>query len=110
VVLAYVLLLIAIGCEVVATTALKFSEGFTRVLPSAVAVAGYVVSAVVLSLVLKRGLGLGLTYALWSAVGVAAVALIGAVFLGERFNVPMVAGLLLIVGGVALLELGQVKA
>jgi small multidrug resistance pump len=107
--LAYVLLMIAIGCEVAATTALKFSEGFTKVLPAAVAVAGYVASAVLLSLVLERGLGLGLTYALWSAIGVAAVAIIGAVVLGERFNVPMIAGLLLIVGGVALLEFGQAK-
>jgi small multidrug resistance pump len=110
VVLAYVLLLIAIGCEVAATTALKLSDGFTKLVPAIVVVVGYAVSFVALAMVLKRGLGLGVTYALWAAIGVAAVAAIGAVFLGERFNTPMIGGLVLIVGGVALLELGQAKA
>jgi small multidrug resistance pump len=108
-VLAYVLLLVAVGSEVAATVALKLSEGFSKLLPSVVVVVGYLVSFVALAVVLKRGLGLGLTYALWSAIGVAAVAIIGAAFLGERFNLTMVAGLVLIVGGVALLELGAAK-
>lgn len=102
----YVLLAAAITAEVVGTVSLKFTEGFTRLVPSAVVVVSYGAAFYLLSRVLSAGLPVGVVYAIWSAFGVALVALVGAVFLGERLNVTMICGLVLIIGGVILLELG----
>ncbi|MGH3492867.1 MAG: DMT family transporter [Sciscionella sp.] len=108
--MAYLLLMLAIGAEVSGTVALKLSAGFTKLAPSIVVVLGYGAAFVLLSLVLKRGLAVGLVYAVWAAIGVAAVAVIGAVFLAEPLNATMIAGLLLVIGGVVLLEVGGARA
>ncbi len=89
----------AIATEVVATVALKASDGFSRPLPSAIVVVGYLVSFWLLALVLKQ-LSVGTTYAIWSAVGTAAVALIGVFAYGETASVLKLASLGLIVLGV----------
>jgi small multidrug resistance pump len=75
--------------------------------PSVVVVVGYVVAFGVLSKLLKDGFPVGVAYAIWAAAGIAAVALIGAVFFAEPVTWTMVGGLLLIIGGVVLLELGR---
>jgi small multidrug resistance pump len=103
----YLLLAIAIVGEVSATTALKLSENFSRPLPSVVVVVGYLVAFGVLAKLLKDGFPVGVAYAVWAAAGIAAVALIGALFLGEPVTWTMVGGLALIIGGVVLLELGR---
>ncbi|MBP2322001.1 small multidrug resistance pump [Kibdelosporangium banguiense] len=103
----YLLLSIAIVGEVSATTALKLSENFSRLVPSVVVVVGYVVAFGVLSKLLKDGFPVGVAYAIWAAAGIAAVALIGALFLGEPINWTMAGGLLLVIGGVVMLELGR---
>lgn len=105
----YVLLAAAIAAEVTGTVSLKYAEGFTRLVPSAVVVVGYGTAFYLLAQVLKAGLPVGVVYAIWSAIGVALVAVIGAAFLGERMNFTMVVGLVLIIGGVVLLELGVGK-
>ncbi len=105
----YVLLAAAIAAEVTGTVSLKYAEGFTRLVPSAVVVVGYGTAFYLLAQVLKAGLPVGVVYAIWSAIGVALVAVIGAAFLGERMNLTMVVGLVLIIGGVVLLELGVGK-
>ncbi|EID54433.1 DMT family transporter [Saccharomonospora xinjiangensis] len=102
----YVLLAAAIAAEVTGTVSLKYAEGFTKPLPSAVVVVAYGTAFYLLSRILGAGLPVGVVYAVWSAAGVALVALIGALFLGERMNLTMVAGLVLVIGGVVLLELG----
>lgn len=103
----YLLLGVAIVGEVTTTTALKLSENFSRLVPSLVVVAGYVIAFGVLGKLLKDGFPVGVAYAVWAAAGIAAVALIGAVFLGEGFNWTMAGGLLLVIGGVVMLELGR---
>jgi small multidrug resistance pump len=90
------LLSFAISSEVAATLALKASEGFSRPLPAAIVVVGYAVSFWLLALVLKH-LSVGTTYAVWSAVGTAAIALIGIVAYGEAANVLKLASLALII-------------
>jgi multidrug transporter EmrE-like cation transporter len=92
-------LALAITSEVLATVALKASDGFSRPLPAAIVVVGYGISFWLLALVLKH-LSVGTTYAVWSAVGTAAIALIGILAYGEPANALKLASLALIVLGV----------
>jgi small multidrug resistance pump len=105
----YLLLALAIAAEVSATVSLKLSDGFSRLVPSLVVVGGYATAFVALAAVLKLGLPVGVVYAVWAAVGVAAVALIGALFLREPITPLMIGGLVLVVGGVMLIELGAAR-
>jgi small multidrug resistance pump len=93
------LLAFAIGSEVSATVALKASEGFSRPLPATIVVVGYALSFWLMALVLKH-LSVGTTYAIWSAVGTAAIALIGMLVYGEGAGALKLASLGLIVVGV----------
>jgi small multidrug resistance pump len=93
------MLTFAIAAEVIATVALKASDGFSRPVPSAIVVAGYLLSFWLLALVLKQ-LSVGTTYAIWSAAGTAAVALIGIALYGEAASALKLASLGLIVLGV----------
>lgn len=102
----YVLLAAAIAAEVTGTISLKYADGFTKLVPSTVVVVAYGTAFYLLARVLKAGMPVGVVYAIWSAVGVALVALIGALFLGERLNLTMIFGLVLVIGGVVLLEVG----
>ena len=104
--MVWVLLAGAILSEVTATILLRFSEGFTKLVPSLVVIAGYGTSFLLLSHVLKRGLAVGVAYGIWSAVGVSLVALIGAMFLGESLSWLQVTGLALIIAGVAAVQTG----
>jgi small multidrug resistance pump len=101
----WILLAGAIISEVTATLALKASAGFSKLVPSIVVVLGYVLAFFFLSQVLKRGMALGIAYGIWAAVGVALVAIAGAMFFGEGLTWIQVGGLAL-VGGVLALELG----
>ncbi|SER34647.1 MULTISPECIES: DMT family transporter [Lentzea] len=103
----YLYLAAAIVGEIAATVSLKLSEGFSRLWPSVVVVVGYAIAFTALSRALKLGMPVGVAYAVWSAIGVAAVAVIGWKFLGETLNPTMVVGLALIIGGVVTLELGR---
>jgi small multidrug resistance pump len=103
--MGYVLLAGAIAAEVAATTAMKYSEGFSRLWPSLVTVLGYVVAFALLAQTLKT-VSVGTAYAIWAGVGTAAIAAIGMVFLGEGLTAPKLAGIVLIIGGVVLLNLG----
>lgn len=103
---AYLLLAGAIVAEVTATISLKLSEGFSRIGPSIVVVAGYGAAFICLGFALKT-MPVAVAYAIWAAVGVALVAVIGVVFFKEAMNPTMVLGLALVIGGVVLLELGR---
>jgi small multidrug resistance pump len=96
----------AIVVEVAATTALKLSEGFTRLIPSIVVVVGYISAFGLLSQALVRGMQIGVAYGVWSAVGVALVATVGTLFLGESMTWTQVGGIALVIAGVLALELG----
>lgn len=102
----YLLLAVAIVAEVAGTVCLQLSRGFTRLWPSLVVVAGYAVAFVVLAAVLKRGLPVAVAYAIWSAIGVALVAGIGALWLDQRLTAVQVLGLVLVVAGVLAIEAG----
>jgi small multidrug resistance pump len=104
--MAWVLLLGAIVSEVTATIALRLSDGFSKVVPSVVVSVGYLTAFGLLSQVLKRGMAVGVAYGVWSAVGVALVALIGALFLGDSLTWVQVGGLGLVIAGVVALQLG----
>ena len=100
-----VLLALAISVEVAATISLRYSDGFTRPLPSVIVVLGYATSFFLLSLILRE-LSVGTTYAIWAGAGTAAVALIGMVVLGEPATALKLASIVLIVAGVIGLNLG----
>jgi multidrug transporter EmrE-like cation transporter len=100
-----VLLSLAIVTEVAATVALRLTDGFTRVVPSAVVVLGYGISFWLLALVLRQ-LSLGTTYAVWSAAGTALIAVVGVLAFGEPATALKLASLGLIILGVVGLNLG----
>jgi multidrug transporter EmrE-like cation transporter len=93
------LLSLAIVTEVVGTVALRYSDGFTKLVPSAIVVLGYGASFWLLALVLKE-LSIGTTYAVWSAVGTALIAAFGIFALGEPATALKLGSLALIIIGV----------
>lgn len=99
---AWLYLAIAIVSEVVATSALKASDGFSRPWPSLVVVLGYVIAFWFLALTL-RTIPVGVAYAVWSGVGIALIALIGWLLFGQPLDAPALLGLALIVAGVVVL-------
>ncbi|MFD6277643.1 DMT family transporter [Streptomyces sp. NPDC060209] len=103
--MGYGLLAAAIAAEVAATTAMKYSEGFTRLWPSLVTVVGYVLAFALLAQTLKT-LSIGTAYAIWAGVGTAAVAAIGILWMGESMGLAKLAGIALIIAGVIVLNLG----
>ncbi len=100
----WVYLLIAVSGEVVATAALKASQGFTVLAPSAIVVAGYGIAFYFLSLTLNQ-IPVGISYALWSGIGIVLISIIGWLFLDQRLDVPALLGIGLIVAGVAVINL-----
>ncbi|MFJ8823482.1 DMT family transporter [Streptomyces sp. NPDC102467] len=103
--MGYVLLAGAIAAEVAATTAMKYSEGFSRLWPSLVTVTGYVIAFALLAQTLKT-VQIGTAYAIWAGAGTAVIAAIGMLFLGEGLSFTKVAGIVFVIGGVVLLNLG----
>lgn len=106
---AYVYLALAIVAEVVATSALKASEGFTRLGPSLLAAAGYGVAFYLLSLTLKS-VPVGVAYAIWSGAGIVLIALIGWLVLKQPLDLAAMLGMALIVAGVAVIQLFSTTA
>ncbi|MFC0397257.1 DMT family transporter [Paraburkholderia rhizosphaerae] len=99
----YGLLAIAIVAEVIATSALRASDGFTRWLPAVVVVFGYGISFYMLSLTLKS-IPVGIVYAIWSGVGIVLITLVALVMYKQVPDWPAVAGLGLIIAGVVVLN------
>ncbi|WP_181423478.1 DMT family transporter [Halomonas heilongjiangensis] len=101
--MAFVFLALAIVAEVVATSALKASDGFTRLWPSVTVVIGYGLAFYLLALVL-RSVPVGIAYAFWAGLGIVLVTLVGLVVYGERPDLPALLGLAMIVGGVVVIQ------
>ena len=100
----YAALGLAIVAEVIATSALKASAGFTRLGPSAIVVLGYGTAFYCLSLTLQS-LSVGVAYALWSGLGIVLVTAVSYVLYRQSVDVPALIGMGLIVAGVAVIQL-----
>lgn len=101
--MTYLFLAIAIIAEVAATSALKASEEFTRLIPSLIVIVGYGVAFYFMTLVL-RVVPIGITYAIWSGVGIVLVAIVGFLFYKQVPDVPAVIGMCLIISGVVVIH------
>lgn len=102
--MVYLLLALAITCEVVATSALKMCNGFTKPLPSVVALVGYGISFYSLSLVVKI-LPLGYAYALWCGFGITLIVAVGYFYYRQAVDLPGLIGIMLIMAGVLVINL-----
>ena len=102
--MAYLYLALAILAEVIATTALKASNEFTRLLPSLVVIFGYGIAFYLLSLVLKT-LPVGVTYAIWSGLGIVLVTIASMFFYKQTPDLPAVIGMATIIVGVLIINL-----
>lgn len=100
----WLLLLLAIVCEVIATSALRATNGFTRLVPAVIVVAGYLCSFYFVSLTLKA-IPVGIAYAVWSGVGTLMIVLIAWLFMGQKLGLHALAGIFLIIAGVVVLNL-----
>ncbi|MCL7942115.1 SMR family transporter [Halomonas sp. ATCH28] len=101
--MVFLYLALAIVAEVVGTSALKASEGFTRLWPSVTVVVGYGLAFYLLALVL-RTMPVGIAYAFWAGLGIVLVTLVGILVYGEKPDLPALLGLAMIVGGVVVIQ------
>ena len=101
--MGYLYLIVAIISEVIATSALKETLGFSKLLPSLIVVIGYSTSFYFLSLVLKY-LPIGITYAIWSGAGIVLLNLIGYLIFNQKIDMICLIGIALIISGVVLIQ------
>ncbi len=100
----YAYLFIAIFCEVIATSALKAAEGFTRFWPSVIVLVGYGLAFYCLSLTM-RTIPIGIAYAIWSGIGIVLIALSGWLLYRQTLDLPALIGIALILTGVLIINL-----
>lgn len=100
----YAILAIAILAEVIATSFMKLSEGFTKPIPSVVTVVGYAIAFYCLSRVLNT-IPTGVAYAIWSGVGIVLIAAVGWAFQGQKLDAPAIIGMGMIVAGVVVMNM-----
>ncbi len=101
--MAYLYLAIAIIAEVAATSALKASEEFSKLVPSIIVVVGYGIAFYCLSVVLKT-IPVGITYAIWSGLGIVLVTIVGIFAFKQQPDLPAIIGMALIIAGVVVLQ------
>ncbi|MFI7496864.1 DMT family transporter [Kocuria sp. M4R2S49] len=101
----YLFLALAITAEVIGTSLLKYTDGFSRLWPTVGSLGMYGVAFALLAQTL-RTIPVGVAYAMWSGLGTAAIVAIGAAFLGEPLTVTKVVGVSLVIAGVVVLNLG----
>jgi small multidrug resistance pump len=101
---SYAYLLVAIVFEVIGTSALAASQGFTRALPSALAVAGYALAFFFLALPL-RTIPVGIVYAIWSGAGIVLITAVAWIAFGQALDPPALIGIALIMAGVLVINL-----
>ncbi|MRG55899.1 QacE family quaternary ammonium compound efflux SMR transporter [Phyllobacterium sp. SYP-B3895] len=102
--MTYLYLVVAIVCEVVATSALKQADGFTRLWPSLVCVIGYSLAFYLLSIPIKT-IPVGIVYAIWSGAGIVLIAAVGWFWYRQALDMPAIIGLSLIIAGVLIVNL-----
>lgn len=101
--MAYLYLMIAIIAEVIGTSSLKASEGFTKPIPSILVVVGFGVAFFFLSLVLKS-IPMGMAYAMWSGLGIVLISIAGLIFFQQKLDLPAMLGMALIISGVVVMN------
>ena len=101
--MGHVYLAIAIISEVIATSALKSSNGFSNLLPSILVIVGYSIAFYMLSLVLKT-MDVGIAYAIWAGLGIVLVAIVSAVMYRQIPDLPAILGMVLIIAGVFIIN------
>ncbi|WMT86045.1 multidrug efflux SMR transporter [Pelagibacterium sp. 26DY04] len=101
--MTYLYLLCAIVAEVVATSALRATNGFTNLLPSIIVVVGYAAAFYFLSLTL-RTLPVGIAYAIWSGLGIVLISIVGWVVYKQALDLPAMVGMGLIIAGVIVIN------
>ena len=101
--MAYLFLAIAIVAEVIATSALKASEEFTRLIPSLVVVVGYGIAFYFMTLVI-RTIPIGITYAIWSGLGIVLISAVSFFYYKQTLDLPAIIGMGLIVSGVVVIN------
>jgi small multidrug resistance pump len=99
----YVYLFAAIVSEVIATSALKAAEGFSRFWPSVIVIVGYGLAFYCLSLTM-RTIPIGIAYAIWSGVGIVLIALVGLLFYRQPLDAPALIGMAFILAGVLIIN------
>ncbi|MBS6603868.1 MAG: multidrug efflux SMR transporter [Brachyspira sp.] len=104
--MGWIYLILAIILEIFGTSMMKLSNGLTVLLPTAAMFAGYILCFVCLSLALKT-IDMSIAYAIWSAVGIILIAIIGIIFFHENFTITKLTGILLIVIGVITVKLSS---
>ncbi len=100
----WIALAIAIIAEVIATTALKSTDNFTRLWPSVMVIIGYSIAFYFMTISLKI-LPVGIMYAIWAGLGIVLVAILGWLFYGQRLDIPAISGIALIISGVVVIQL-----
>ncbi len=100
----WIILFLAGGMEITWAVAMKFSNGFTAVIPSAITVAGAIVSMILLGIALKQ-LPLGTAYAVWTGIGIAGTTVMDVLLFHEKISVPQLICIGLILAGIAGLRL-----
>lgn len=101
--MTYLYLLLAIIAEVIATSALKAAEGFTRPVPSIIVIVGYAAAFYFLSLTL-RTLPIGIAYAIWSGLGIVLISLVAWIVYKQALDLPAILGMSMIVAGVIVIN------
>lgn len=99
----FIILFFAILSEVIATSSLKFSEGFTKPIPSVIVAVGYGLSFYLLSIALKS-MPIGVAYAIWSGIGLILTVIAGMILWKETLDLAKVAGVVLILAGIVLIN------
>lgn len=99
----YVLLFFAIIAEVIATSALKASQGFSLLIPSIITVIGYMVAFFLLSLTLKS-IPVGIAYAIWSGAGIILISIVGWVVFKQQLDFAAILGLTLMIIGILVIQ------
>ncbi|EFL26917.1 MULTISPECIES: DMT family transporter [Streptomyces] len=107
--MAYLLLLAAITAELIGTSLLKSTAGFSRPGPALACLASYAVACFLLARAIHDGMQVGVGYALWSGLGTALIVVIGLLFLGEPLTAAKALGVALVIGGVITLNLGSTQ-
>ena len=100
---AYILLLIAIAVEIAATASLKFTDGFTRVVPTVAVLFGYGISFYLLSIIVKT-VPVGVAYAIWSGLGIVGTSIAAYFLYSQRLSVVTMVGMSFIIFGVVLMQ------
>ncbi len=102
--MGYILLFFAILVEVIATTALKYSQEFTKIGPSIVVIIGYGSAIFLLSLVIKT-VPVGIAYAIWAGMGIFLITIVSSILFKQTPDFPAILGLILIILGVIIIQL-----